>query len=205
MSDHGVQMWSNRGLRLLPILLGAIVGLAAIWLAFATGDSINRDWQLAASWTARGGFPIFLITYSASSLYRVFPGQVTRAILRNRRYWGLGFAVAHSIHLYALIIYIRVSGTPVETPTLIGGGFAYVMLYAMALTSNQWAMGRLDRNWKRLHRVGIHTLWGVFVFTYFGRALSADHQIEGRIALALAFTALALRLMPRARINNARA
>lgn len=190
--------------RMLPILLGALVGAAAIWLAFETGDSVTRDWQLAASWTARVGFPIFLITYSASSLYRVFPGEVTRAILRNRRYWGLGFAITHSIHLYALIAYLRVSGTPVETATLIGGGFAYVMLYAMAFTSTKWAMERLDRNWKRLHRVGIHTLWAIFVFTYFGRAVSADHQIEGRIALALAFTALVLRLMPRARMTNAR-
>lgn len=189
---------------MLPIALGAIVGALAIWFAFQTGDTPNRDWQLAASWTARVGFPIFLITYSASSLYRVFPSQVTRAILRNRRYWGLGFALSHSIHLYALIVYLRVSGTAVETATLIGGGFAYVMLYAMALTSNKWAMERLDRNWKRLHRVGIHTLWSVFVFTYFGRAVSVDHQIEGRIALALAFTALALRFMPRARVNNAR-
>ena len=191
-------------LRMLPLLIGAIVGAAAIWLAFETGDSRTHDWQLAASWTARVGFPIFLITYSASSLYRVFPGQATRAILRNRRYWGLGFAITHSVHLYALIVYLRVSGTPVETPTLIGGGFAYVMLYAMALTSNNWAMERLDRNWKRLHRIGIHSLWAVFIFTYLGRALSADHQIEGRIALALAFTALALRLMPRRRMNHAR-
>jgi methionine sulfoxide reductase heme-binding subunit len=189
---------------MLPIALGAIVGVLAIWFAFETGDSVNRDWQLAASWTARVGFPIFLITYSASSLHRVFPGTVTRNILRNRRYWGLGFAVTHSVHLFALIIYLQVSGTPIEMATIIGGGFAYFMLYAMALTSNDWAMARLDRNWKRLHRVGIHALWGIFVFTYFGRAISADHQIEGRIALALAFTALALRVMPRKRSANAR-
>jgi methionine sulfoxide reductase heme-binding subunit len=189
---------------MLPIALGAIVGVLAIWFAFETGDSVNRDWQLAASWTARVGFPIFLITYSASSLHRVFPGTVTRNILRNRRYWGLGFAVTHSVHLFALITYLQVSGNPVEMATIIGGGFAYFMLYAMALTSNDWAMARLDRNWKRLHRVGIHTLWGIFVFTYFGRAISAEHQIEGRIALALAFTALALRVMPRKRSANAR-
>lgn len=191
-------------LRQAPILLGLIVGALALWLAFETGDTQNRDWQLATSWTARVGFPIFLIAYSASSLYRVFPSGLTRNILRNRRYWGLGFAVTHSVHLAALITYIQVSGIEVERATIIGGGFAYVMLYAMALTSNAWAMERLDRKWKWLHRAGIHTLWGVFVFTYLGRALSADHQIEGRIALALAFTALALRLMPRRRIANAR-
>lgn len=191
-------------IRMFPILLGAIIGVAAIWLAFAAGDTPNRDWQLAASWTARAGFPIFLITYSASSLYRVFPNAATRDILRNRRYWGLGFAVTHSIHLFALILYLRVSGNIVETATIIGGGFAYVMLYAMALTSNDWAMERLDRNWKRLHNIGTHTIWFIFVFTYFGRAISPDHQIEGRIALALAFTALALRFMPRRRMINAR-
>ncbi len=186
--------------RALPILLGAILGLAAIWFGFRAGGSDANDWQLAARWTARVGFPIFLVTYSASSLYRVFPNDVTRHLLRTRRQWGLGFALAHTIHLFALITYFRVSGTPTNPVTLIGGGFGYVMLYAMALTSNDWAMAKLDLNWKRLHSLGIHTLWAIYVFSYLGRLVEPHPEAVVHVYVALALTALMLRFMPRRRV-----
>jgi methionine sulfoxide reductase heme-binding subunit len=190
--------------RLFPILFGAMASTLAIWFAVQLGASINQDWQYAVRWTARVAFLMFLVTYSASSLFRVFPSDMTRALLRRRRYWGLGFAVAHTVHLFAFVTYMQVSGHRSDPVTLIGGGFGYVMLYAMAITSNDWAMERLDRNWKRLHSFGIQTLWLIFVVTYLGRALSPDHQLEGRIALTLAGAALALRFMPRQRRSNAR-
>jgi methionine sulfoxide reductase heme-binding subunit len=185
--------------RALPILLGGLLGLAAIWFGLHVGTTETNGWQLAARWTARVGFPVFLVTYSASSLYRVFPGVVTRHLLRTRRQWGLGFALAHTIHLFALVTYLRVSGDTRPAAVLIGGGFGYVMLYAMALTSNDWAMAKLDRNWKRLHRLGIHTLWGIYVFSYLGRLVKPHPELVVHIYMALALTALMLRFMPRRR------
>jgi methionine sulfoxide reductase heme-binding subunit len=187
--------------RTLPILLGGLLGIAAIWFGLHAGVSEANGWQLAARWTARVGFPVFLVTYSASSLYRVFPNDVTRHLLRTRRQWGLGFALAHTIHLFALITYFRISGVSPNPVTLIGGGFGYVILYAMALTSNDWAMAKLDRNWKRLHRLGIHTLWGIYVFSYLGRLVKPHPEPVVHIYMALALTALMLRFMLRRRVS----
>lgn len=186
--------------RALPILLGIIAGLGAVWLGFRFGYSPTNDWQLAARWTARVGFPIFLLSYSASSLFRVFPSETTRTLLRTRRQWGLSFAITHSIHLFALISFTIAAGRTPSPVTLIGGGFAYVMLYAMALTSNDWSMAKLDRNWKRLHTLGIHTLWAVFTFTYVGRIMRPESEMIDTLFTSLAITALFLRLMGRRRM-----
>jgi methionine sulfoxide reductase heme-binding subunit len=120
---------------------------------------------------------------------------VTRALVRNRRHWGLGFALAHSIHLIALAVnIIAVQRQALEI--LSGGAAAYAILYLMALTSTNAAQRRLGRWWKRLHRVGIHYIWLVFLVAYGGRALGADPAArpEGVIATMLLLAALGLRL-----------
>ena len=45
---------------------------------------------------------LFVLAFSASSLCRLRPGPTTKWILRNRRYLGVGYAVAHTVHLGAL-------------------------------------------------------------------------------------------------------
>ena len=173
--------------------------MAALWLGLHIGGSDAEGWQLAARWTARAGFPIFLVTYAASSLFRIFPSETTRTFLRTRRQWGLGFALAHTIHLFALVTYFRVSGQTPNPVTLVGGGFGYAILYAMVLTSNDASMRLLDRNWKRLHRFGIHTLWIIYTFSYARRIMMPELRLIGATFTALALTALMLRFMPRRR------
>jgi DMSO/TMAO reductase YedYZ heme-binding membrane subunit len=178
-----------------PLLLGLLAGLAALFAGLHSGSDTVTGWQLAARWTARGGFPIFLLTYSASSLGRLWHGGQTRAIWRDRRWWGLGFAACHTVHLYALVTYNRLADHETSLITLIGGGGAYAMMYLMALTSNAAAMHALGRNWKRLHTLGIHWLWFVFTFSYFGR-VAAGHELPwAGIALALALLGLGLRIL----------
>lgn len=180
-----------------PTLFGLVIGLAALAAGLAVGHDSVEGWQLAARWTARVGFPLLIVTYCASSLYRLSPGAVSRSILRDRRWWGLGFAFSHTVHLVALVTYLRISGTPPKTASLIGGGLAYVLLYAMAFTSSQAAMRALGRNWKRLHGFGIHWLWFIFAFSYFGRTMRDGTMLEGFVGFSIALAALALRLAAR--------
>jgi hypothetical protein len=56
----------------LITLAAALAALAVIALAFRTGADQVEQWRLAARWTARVGFPIFIIAYVASSLYRLW-------------------------------------------------------------------------------------------------------------------------------------
>ncbi|ODU77197.1 cytochrome b family protein [Novosphingobium sp. SCN 63-17] len=179
------------------VLLGIALGLAALTAGLRIGRSTTEGWQLAARWTARAGFPLLILTYSASSLARLWPGAETRALLRERRYWGLGFAACHMIHLAALITFLRLSGTQRPLPTLLGGGLAYLLLIAMALTSTDAAMRRLGKGWKRLHTFGIHWLWFIFAFSYVGRITRPEARMTGLIGGGIAIAALGLRIAAR--------
>jgi sulfoxide reductase heme-binding subunit YedZ len=177
-----------------PLLLGLLAGLLAVAAGLQVGTDPLEGWQLAARWTARVGFPIFILTYAASSLAKLWPGELTRGLWRDRRWWGLGFAACHTVHLYALVTFNRMAGHDVATETLIGGGGAYAILYLMALTSNEAAMRALGRNWKRLHTVGIHWLWFIFAFSYFGRIAEGREMPYAGLAFAAALAALGLRI-----------
>ena len=48
--------------RAFPLLLAAIVSLGAVGLGLSVGRDMDQQWLLAARWTARVGFPIFILT-----------------------------------------------------------------------------------------------------------------------------------------------
>jgi methionine sulfoxide reductase heme-binding subunit len=188
-----------------PMLLGLVLGFLALWAGLMAGTDQTESWLFAARWTARVGFPIFILAYAASSLAKLWPGELTRTLWRDRRWWGLGFAASHTVHLYALVTYLNLSGEGRPLGVLIGGGGAYVMLYLMALTSNDAAMRALGKNWKRLHRLGIHWLWFVFAFSYFGRIAEGQELPYAGIAFAMAIAALGLRFAVWAKGRRTRA
>lgn len=180
-----------------PVLIGLGAGLAALAVGLQAGRDAVEGWQLAARWTARIGFPLFLIAYLGGTLVRLAPAGWSRALAHDRRWWGLGFAACHTVHLIALLTFLRIASESRTLASLVPGGLGYVLLYAMALTSNDAAMRGLGRNWKRLHTLGIHYLWLIFTLAYAGRIGEAGTRIEGVIGVALGLTALALRLAAR--------
>lgn len=188
--------------RSFPLALSALAALGAMALALLVGEGVNDQAHLAARWTARAGFPILIVTYSASSLVRLWPNDGTKTLLRHRRQWGLGFALAHTVHLAALITYSILAEQVPTMATLVGGGGAYVLMYAMVLTSNDTAMRAMGIWWKRLHRTGIHTLWFVFTFSYFGRIFDPDLHVQGLILFPICVAALGLRLWARAKVRR---
>lgn len=180
--------------RQLPMLIGLLAGFGALWAGLGAGTSPVEGWQLAARWTARMGFPIFILTYAVSSLGRLWPSDLTRRVWRDRRWWGLGFAACHTVHLFALVTYNQMANNDSSIQTLIGGGGAYAIMYMMALTSNDAAMRAMGKNWKRLHTLGIQWLWFIFAFSYFGRIVEGREQPWAGIAFATALAALGLRI-----------
>ncbi|WP_164115121.1 hypothetical protein [Sphingorhabdus sp. Alg239-R122] len=181
--------------RWVPILAGLFAGLFAIAMAFAFADSLSERALLAARWTARAALPLFLIAYLASSLVRLWPGALTKTILKRRRQWGLGFALAHTIHLGALLVNILLY-RPREPETLVAGSLAYAMIYVMALTSNSWSVRKFGKWWRRIHKTGIHYIWFIFTASYAGRIFHEDpgYHPEGRALTAVMLAALAVRI-----------
>ena len=127
---------SPLGSKTAPFLIATAGGLAAISLGTVFGVDALEQARLAARWTARSRFFVFFTVYSAPSLARLFPSPLTRAIVRRRRQWGLAFALAHTIHLGALTRYMLLSGETRPLGAWILTVTAYVLIYALALTSN---------------------------------------------------------------------
>ena len=176
-----------------PILLGLALGLAAVATGFAWGDGAQEQWQLATRYTARVGFPLLILAYVARPLHQLAPSGLTKWALARRRWIGLGFAISHTIHLAALTTAFRLAGEMPPTVTLVGGGFAYVLLYAMALTSSDATQRAMGRWWKRLHRFGIHYLWLIFAQSYLGRVFDPELMWVGVIFGSIAFAAAGVR------------
>jgi DMSO/TMAO reductase YedYZ heme-binding membrane subunit len=186
-----------------PLALGLVAGFLALQAGLQSGEEIAESWRLATRWTARTGFFLLILTYSASSLYRLWPNGMTKALLRDRRWWGLGFAGSHTIHLFAFVTFFRMTGEAIPTPVLIGGGLGYVLLYAMALTSNRAGMKALGRNWKRLHSFGIHYIWLIFALDYISRSFEPETRAMDLAFSAIALGALGLRIATRRKSRRA--
>ncbi len=177
-----------------PILIAGAAAVLAVAAGVASGTSAEDAARLAARYTARIAFPLLILTYVASSLATLWPGEHTRSLLRQRRHWGLGFALAHFVHLGALVSFFILIGERPDLLTMVGGGLAYLFLAAMAVTSTEAARRTLGPGWKRLHLAGIHWLWIVFAFTYLGRLSDPERFVQGAVLLPVALAALLLRV-----------
>lgn len=160
--------------RTWPILPGLLVGTGAMVAGLLAGADTLEQWQLAARWTARASFPLFLLPFTASALVRLYPAGWTKALLRQRRWWGLGFAAAFGLHLACLLVNQWLRGNFPPTGPTDPGFYLYLLLLAMVLTSTDTARKRLGRWWKVLHRTGMWGFWAVFSISPY---LSALHDM----------------------------
>lgn len=174
-------------------VVGAIV--AASIAAWGTGEEgllhITR-------YTARFSFLIFVTVFAGAALAQLFPSPLTRWLRRNRRYMGLSFALAHFLHLGAIVAYHRAIGEVPGIVTIVGGGGAYLFIALLALTSNDWSVRKLGpKTWRRLHLVGISYVWLIFMNSYVGRLMSEtppEPKPIFAVTAGLGFLALGLRI-----------
>jgi DMSO/TMAO reductase YedYZ heme-binding membrane subunit len=145
-----------------PTWFGFAAGLTALSLCIASGSSLDEGWKLAARWTGRAAFPLFIVTFVASSLALLVPRPWTRTLLRDRRWWGLGFAACFAVHLLALSVFNWRMGKFPPVDSVNAGVLAYALLLAMALTSSGAAQRRLGRGWTWLHRTGMWIFLVIF-------------------------------------------
>lgn len=173
----------------------AVLGALAICAtaAFLPGTPIERL-SLATRLTARWSALWFLFAFTARPLFRIFGGLWAEP-LRQRRYIGLGFAAAHTIHGIAFVTLIASGGASRPAIVWIVGGTGYLLMWAMAATSNDSAMRALGRSWQRLHQIGIWWLWLLFTVSYAGRILRPGTEMLGT-TMTFLFVAAALVRIP---------
>jgi len=181
-----------RGLRIVYLAIGVFGAMCGLGLLVeGAGESGVR---LAIRATARTTGLLFAVVFCTSALRRRWPGPATRWLLRNRRYLGLSAAVSHAYHLMfilALVAMGRIGDTPMAT--IVGGSWGFVLLGAMAATSNDASQRSLRKNWRRLHLLGMWTVWIIFAVSYLPAAPTS--AIAGAMSFVLLLS-LGLRVWP---------
>lgn len=187
------------------LILGTGVASTAVIVGtFAAVGTGEQGLALATRYTVRVSFPLFLLAYVASAWIRLAPSDASRWALRNRRYIGLSFALAHFIHLGMIVSYFALTPAEPEAIVVALGGLAYAFIALMALTSNDRSVKALGRNWTRLHTVGIHYVWLIFVLTYAPRLAEPEKLWIGVFGTGFAVAALGIRLAARFKPRGAR-
>jgi methionine sulfoxide reductase heme-binding subunit len=144
--------------KLFGVLSVIVTLIAAAAFALAPGPVQSLQYEVQA--TARTSFFLFLAAFTASSLAKLSPSALTKALVRERRFIGLSFAFSHLLHAAALIVYVKTAPEAFwvgRTPaTNVPGSIGYVMILLLTITSFN-APARLigPTNWKRLHRTGV--------------------------------------------------
>lgn len=91
--------------------------------------------------------------------------------------WAFAFAAVHLTY-YFYEYQLTMLVWPIQQSFLILGFLGFVILLAMAITSNKWAMRQLKKNWKRLHRLVY--LAGVLVAFHAMLATRASKRVAFR-------------------------
>lgn len=171
------------------IILGIV--MAKLFAAGISDESLRVCLRI----TAQTSLLLFLATFIASPVYRLKKSEVSKWLMRHRRYLGISFGVSHSIHL-GLILWLLIgfyqsdwlSLAPLSS--LITGGLGYGFIFAMLITSNNAAIKKLGYiNWKRLHTCGMYVLFAVFTLTYMA-LLAKSWMLNMPFILLLAVSAL---------------
>lgn len=188
MTEAAVVSGANRPWQ-WPILVGGFLAVAiplalapSLYPEFSSSDFVGYALRV----TARVAGALFLLAYIARPLVQLF--GVGRSLVLHRRYLGLAAAIAHTIHFAYLVVLFTGLGEWPDPITLVFGGFAFLLFWAMALTSNAASVRALGARWKTLHRTGMHYIWLIFLQTWAGR-ISEDPIY---LAITLAFLLAAL-------------
>jgi methionine sulfoxide reductase heme-binding subunit len=83
--------------------------------------------------TARTSVLLFIATFVATAVRKIYPGKISNWLLTNRRYLGLSFAISHFTHALAIICLAIVSSNSIRTDH--GGILGYIFIGLMMLTS----------------------------------------------------------------------
>lgn len=100
------------------------------------------------------GLRFLLLSLAITPLNRYFGWRSIIPLRKSAGLWAFGFG---AVHFIMVIVYDgQLGANPLIFPlqTYITFGLvALVMLAALAITSNRWAMRWLGKSWKRLHRL----------------------------------------------------
>ena len=154
-----INKWGLFLLLSLPLSLVMVVEMLRTDLSAANG--VTHMIAFSVRWAV----PLIYLVVAASALHTLFPGPLSLWLLRNRKYIGLGFAVAMAWQgLFIFLISAFFRDYYFDEIFLLRdeleGSTGYIFLAAMVATSFDFGRRHLSaRQWKLLHRSGVYFLW----------------------------------------------
>ncbi|MEL7610902.1 protein-methionine-sulfoxide reductase heme-binding subunit MsrQ [Vreelandella titanicae] len=146
-----------------------------------------------------GALWLLLFTLSLTPLTRLTRWKGFALIRRQLGLWSLAYATLHMLS-YALFIlglnWALLGSEIIKRPYIIVGMIALIGLAVLGATSNRWAMKRLGKRWKPLHKFS-YAILGLVLLHFFW-VVRADMQ-EWAMYAAMAALIMATRLPPVAR------
>ena len=192
--------WVN-GWRLLAVISAVITAFMLLRLR-SVDLSSPQDLSAMIQYSVRWAVPFIFLVIATSPLFKLFPGNLTLWLLKNRRYLGLSFAVAmawqgafifivsvsHSAHYYGEIYLLRDE---------LEGSSGYLFLVAMTVTSFG-AVRRLvtPEQWRFVHLSGVIFLWAYPFSVYWWNVFyyQTQHWFDW-LFYVLGYVAFALRVL----------
>lgn len=157
------------------------------------GETFNSELE-SGKWAVR----FLLICLAMTPLRIVFGWSGAIKLRKSAGLWSFAFAVAHLFFYWQ-----SVEGqfwVSLTQPFILWGLTGFAILTVLALTSNRWAMRRLKKNWKRVHRFVY--LAAVIVIVHAVLAAQSSKKVllfdpDAQIELAIYFLLLMLLLLIR--------
>ena len=180
-----------------PIFCLCLVALVVSYLGMPAYDTVRDEVGYMLRVTARIAFVFLMLAYVARPLRVAFKLSISGIgawLVRERRYLGLSMALAHTVHFGYVVALVVITPEPLALITLVFGGLAFVLMWAMAATSNNLSMRKLGKNWKRLHTTGLHYLWVIFMQSFLGRLGENDPYYIYATLFSLGIAGLLLRI-----------
>jgi sulfoxide reductase heme-binding subunit YedZ len=146
-----------------------------------------------------GALWLLLFTLSLTPLTKLTRWKGFALIRRQLGLWSLAYATLHMLS-YALFIlglnWALLGSEIIKRPYIIVGMIALIGLAVLGATSNRWAMKRLGKRWKPLHKFS-YAILGLVLLHFFW-VVRADMQ-EWAMYAAIAALIMSTRLSPVAR------
>lgn len=169
------------GLFSLLVFIASIVVLAC-W--FITDLSGEQEYRHMIRVSVRCSLPLLIMAFTASALNRLWPGEPSAWLLRNRKYLGLAFSAVMLWQILFIVLLIS-TGASLFPPGpaamfIVSDLIGYTLLLSMTVTSFEMFRNRMSPvAWKRLHRTGIYYIWVIYLYSFpIGIYFSRDDHME---------------------------
>jgi len=169
--DEFLKKKTINGWYLFSLISGSIsiaIIVAMMDSDLSAGEGVSSMIQLSV----RFALPWLYVAFSASSAHVLFSSDFSAWILRNRKYFGLCFAVGMAWQALFIIWMVGVyTDYYVNEVYLlrdaIEGLGGYILLIPMTLTTFRFGRRLISRKkWRALHKTGIYYLWAYAFSVY---------------------------------------